>query len=161
MSNYWIFKVKDEEGGLYGRKGMDIFLHRTKEGFWGIREIDENGKRETNVTKLKKGDRVIFYLVDKNSSRFIGTCEIDSEYVQLDAEQAKKLVHREFIDPEQGVFIKNVDRWEKTLPIDMLRGEASFINRSGKFGPFFQGRIKKIKHVTDYEAIIAAHKQMP
>jgi hypothetical protein len=160
LANYWIFKVKDEEGGLYGRKGTDIFLHRTKEGFWGIRELDENGKREANVSKLKKGDQVIFYLVGKNTTRFIGTCELDSDFVQLDAEQTKKLVHREFIDPAQGVFIKNVDRWAKTLPVEMLRDEASFINRSGKFGPFFQGSIKNIKHVGDYEAIIAAHKQM-
>jgi len=59
------------------------------------------------------------------------------------------------------VFLKNVDRWQKTLPIDLLRDKASFINRSGKFGPFFQGNIKKIKHAGDYEAIISAHKQMP
>jgi hypothetical protein len=157
--NYWIFKVKDEEGGLFGRKAMDIFLHRTKEGFWGIREVDENGKRESNVSLLKKGDRAVFYLVGKTSSSFIGTCTLDSEYVTLDTEQSNQLVHREFIDPNQGVFITDLNRWEKPLKIDLLRGETSFIKRSGKFGPFFQGSIKKIKHPDDYRAIIAAHKQ--
>ena len=160
MTNYWIFKVKDEEGGLYGRKAMDIFLHRTKEGFWGIRELDENGKHETNASLLKKGDSALFYLVSKSSSRFIGSCVLDSDFLKLDAEQAKNIIHREFIDPDQGVFIKNVDRWAKTLSVDSLRDGSPSANRSSKFGSFFQGSIKKIKNTNDYQAIINAHKQV-
>lgn len=157
--NYWIFKVKDETGGIYGRKGIEIFMHRTKEGFWGIKEFDEKGKRENSVEQLKKGDYAVFYLVSKSGNRFIGTCILDSDYIQLDDEQAKQIVHREYIDSQQGVFIKEVDRWPKPLPSEVLRGKASFMRGSGKIGPFFQGSLKKIKNTKDYEAIISTHKQ--
>ena len=72
--NYWIFKVKDEIGGLFGRRGHIIFDHRTSEGFWAIRERAANGKLEAKASQLKKGDYAVFYLVDKDSNRFVGTC---------------------------------------------------------------------------------------
>jgi predicted RNA-binding protein with PUA-like domain len=160
MVNYWIFKVKDEVGGLYGRRGFNIFEHRTQECFWGIREFSEKGKREANIDLLKKGDYAVFYLVAKEGSRFLGTCILDSGYTRLDEEQAKKIVHREYIDCDQGVFLRDVDRWAKPLPIENLRGKDSFVAMGGKLGSFFQGSIKKIKHPEDYSTIIKEHKLM-
>lgn len=158
--NYWIFKVKTEEGGLYRRTGQDIFNHRTKELFWGIREYDEKGRQETNAKNLKKGDRTVFYLVGKGGSGYLGTCVLDSDFVKLDAEKAKEIIHREFVDCETGVFLKEVDRWTKPLPIECLRGKDSFVEGSGKFGSYFQGSIKKIKRKQEYDTIIREHELM-
>lgn len=158
MTNYWIFKVKDEAGGLYGRRGCDIFGHRTKEGFWAIRERSEDGKLEANVGFLEMGDYAVFYLVGKGGSRFLGTCVLDSGYTRLDAEQAKNIVHREYIDSNQGVFIKNVDKWAKPLPVECLRGKESLAHGGGNFGAHFQGSIKKIKRKEDYDAILHEHE---
>ncbi len=157
MINYWIFKVKDEVGGLYGRRGYNIFEHRTKEGFWAIKERSENGKQEVNIPLLKQGDHVLFYLVHKDGSRFLGSCIIDSAYTQLNETQTKMLVHHEFIDSDQGVFIKEVDKWSKPLPIECLKGKESLAHRGGKVGSHFQGSIKKIERV-DYEAILHEHE---
>ncbi|NLE06534.1 MAG: EVE domain-containing protein [Crenarchaeota archaeon] len=159
MTNYWIFKVEDEEGGLFAKKALEIFMHRTNEGFWGIKEIGENGKRESNVDSLKKGDFALFFLIGKNINRFIGTCELDSDYIQLDEEQTKKIVHKEYIDNNQGVFIKNVDRWSNKLSVDSLRTEKPLKYRNINIGTFFKGNIKKIRQANDYTAIIKFHKQ--
>jgi hypothetical protein len=122
--NYWVFKVRDEVGGIYGRAGMDIFLHRTSEGFWVIRECSPEGKPERNLSDLAKGDLALFYLVAKTGNRFIGACTVDSAYQKLDAERTKVLVHREFIDSPQGVFIKDVERWSKSLSANMFFKET-------------------------------------
>lgn len=159
-TNYWIFKVKTEEGGLYRRTGQDIFNHRTKELFWGIREYGENGRLETNAKNLEKGDRSVFYLVGKGGSSYLGTSVLDSGFERLNAEKSKEIVHREFLDCETGIFLKEVDRWVKPLPIKCLRGKDSFVVGGGKFGSYFQGSIKKIKHKQEYDTIIREHELM-
>jgi hypothetical protein len=160
VTDYWIFKVQTEEGGLYRRHGFDLFMHRTKEGFWGIREYNEKGRLEANIGNLKKGDHVVFYLVGVGGSRFVGTCVLDSGFERLDPERAKLIVHPEYLDFETGVFLKAVERWAKPLPIENLRGKDSFVAGGGKFGSHFQGSIKKIKHKGEYNTIIREHELM-
>jgi len=158
MTNYWIFKVKDEAGGLYGRKGREIFDHRTQEGFWGIRAVNENGKPESNVNLLEKGDYTAFYLVHRDGNKFLGTAKIDSSFTRLSEEQAKEIVHKDFIDLDEGVRLTEVDRWVKPLPVENMCGKVSFVRSTGKFGFFFQGSIKKMKNIGDYQAIIREYK---
>jgi hypothetical protein len=158
VTNYWIFKVKTEEGGLYRRTGQDLFLHRTREGFWGIMEYNEKGRLEPNVENLKKDDCVLFYLVGVNGSSFLGSCVLASGFERLDPEKAKQIVHPEYLDVDQGVFLKEVDKWAKPLPIECLRGKDSFVGGGGKFGSYFQGCIKKIKHKEEYDTIISEHE---
>ena len=160
VTDYWIFKAQTEEGGLYRRRGFDLFVHRVKEGFWGIPEYNETGRLEPNIGNLKKGDYVVFYLVGTGGSRFVGTCVLDSGFEHLDPESAKKIVHSEYLDCETGVFLKDVERWAKPLPIENLRGKDSFVAGGGKFGSHFQGRIKKIKRKEEYDTIIREHELM-
>jgi hypothetical protein len=156
-TNYWVFKVKDEVGGLYGRRGFAIYDHRMKDGFWAIKEHNEKGKVDTNIGLLKKGDRAVFYLVGLGESRFVGTAVLDSGFVQLDAEKTEEIVHREFLDWDQGVFLKDICRWTKPLPIENLHGKESFVADGGKITPFFQGSIKGISRQT-YETIFREHE---
>jgi hypothetical protein len=158
MASYWIFKVKTEEGGLYRRTGLDLFQHRTREGFWGIMEYNEKGRLEPNIENLKKDDRALFYLVGVNGSSFLGSCVLASGFEKLDSADVKKIVHQEYLDCDQGVFLKDVDKWVKPLPIENLRGKDSFVGGGGKFGPYFQGSIKKIKTREEYDLIISEHE---
>jgi hypothetical protein len=158
VTDYWIFKVQTQEGGLWRRSGFDLFVHRIKEGFWGIREYNEKGRLSAKVGDLKKGDFVVFYLVSSGGRRFIGTCVLDSGFERLDPERAKLIVHREYLDCETGVFVKNVDKWAKPLPMECLRGKDSFVAAGGKFGSHFKGSIKKIKNKEEYDIIIQEHE---
>jgi hypothetical protein len=159
-TNYWVFKVKDEVGGIYGRRGFAIFDHRSSEGFWALKTQDEKGRLDPNVGLLKKGDSVIFYLVGQGGSRFVGTCVLDSGFVKLDAEKAEQIVHREYLDWDEGVYIKEVKKWARPLPIESLRGKDSFVSVGGKFGAYFKGSIRKIKNKQEYETIIREHELM-
>ena len=157
-TSYWIFKVQDEVGGLFGRRAFAIFDHRAGERFWGIREYNQKGKLEAHVNELKEGDHVIFYLVEKGKSRFVGTSVLASGYQMLDEEKEKELVHSDFIDHNQGVFLKDVEKWAKPLPADSIKDNPSFAHSGGNLGAFFQGSIKIIKRAEDYNAIIREHK---
>ena len=160
MTNYWIFKVQEEVGGLYRRTGMDIFIHRIKECFWGIREYDKSGKLNSKVALPKEGDFVLFYLVGKEEGgSFVGTAVLDSGYVRLDDEQAKRVVHGEFVDCDQGFLLRQTEKWAKPLPVENLRGKGGFTS-TGNFGSFFQGNIKRIKRSQDYETIVEEHELM-
>jgi hypothetical protein len=156
--NYWIFKVKDEVGGLFGRRAFAIFDHRANERFWALRELNEKGKLEAHLKELKEGDKVIFFLVEKGKSRFVGTCVLDSGFLTLDEEKEKEILHSDFIDWNQGVFLGKVDKWDKPLPAECLRDNPSFVHSGGNLGAFFQGSIKKIKRSEDFGAIIREHK---
>ena len=158
-ANYWIFKVQTEEGGLYRRRGFDLFVHRVKEGFWGLRKYNEKGHLEANIENLKKSDCVVFYLVGAGGGRFIGNCVLDSDFERLDPERAKLIVHSDYLDCETGVFLKDVERWAKPLPLENLRGKNSFVAGGGKFGSHFQGSIKKIKR-KEFDTIIREHELM-
>jgi hypothetical protein len=155
--NYWIFKVKDEENAKYRRRGIDIFQHRISECFWSFPQFTETGKPTPHIMDLKTGDSVLFYLVNPLGSKFIGNCVLDSDYTTLDEETTKKLLHTEYIDHNQGVFLKNIDRWNKPLPVDQLKGKGSFVRGSGTFASFFKGSIKKIDSRKEYEAVISEH----
>jgi hypothetical protein len=160
MVNYWIFKVRDEVGGIYGRRGWAIFEHRAKENFWGLQEFTEKGKAETNIAELKQGDHALFYLVSKErGGRFLGSAILESGFVYLTDEQAKQIVHKEYIDHNQGVFLKEVEKWTPPLPADHLQGKVSFAKGGGSTVElFFQGSIKKIKDAKDFETIIKEHE---
>jgi len=157
LTDYWIFKVQDEAGGIFARRGIDLFEHRINEGFWSIRDYNENGKLNSKVSSLKKGDLAVFYLIDKEDSCFLGSCVLDSDCLRLDAEQTKKLVHREYLDSNQGVFLKSMTRWARSLPVNCLRGKA--VN-GGNFSSYFQGSFKRLKHPQDFHTIIREHKLM-
>jgi len=156
-TNYWIFKVTDEVGGLYGRRGFSIFEHRAKECFWGLREQDSKGKSQPYLDALKKDDAVIFYLVGKGGSRFVGTAILDSDYQQLPDELREKVIHSEYLDYGKGVFLKGVKKWDKPLPIEGLSGKESVVASGVKLTAYFQGSIKKIKK-KEYELIFREHE---
>jgi len=156
-ANYWIFKVKDEVGGIFGRRGFAIYEHRMHDGFWALKERNEKGRLEENVSSLQKGDHALFYLVGQGGSRFLGTAVLDSGFEQLDEKKTKEIVHRDFLDWDTGVFLKDINRWAKPLPIESLHGKESFVPEGGKVKPFFKGTIKKISR-QEYEIIYREHK---
>ena len=149
--------MKDEVGGIFGRRGFSIYEHRMCDGFWAIRERNEKGKAEANVSLLKKGDIAVFYLVGTGGSRFLGTAVLGSGFEQLDEKKTKEIVHRDFLDWDQGVFLKDINQWIKPLPIENFHGKESFVANGGKISPFFQGNIKRISRKT-YETIFREHE---
>jgi hypothetical protein len=158
-TKYWVFKVKEEAGGLYRRSGIEIYGHRMSDGFWSIREDSEKTKSAADLSQLEKGDHAVFYLVEPGrESRFLGTAILDSALEKLDAEKAKAIIHKDFLDTDQGVFLTGIDKWAKHLSVECLRGKGPFGDGRVKFSPFFKGNLKQLESREDYEIIIQEHK---
>lgn len=155
---YWVFKVKEEAGGLYRRSGFELYNHRMSDGFWCIKEDSEKGKSTADLSQLEKGDSAIFYLVEPGrESRFLGTATLDSAFEKLDDEKAKTLIHEDFLDTDRGVFLTSVDKWQKHMSVECLRGKGPFGDGRVKFSPFFKGNVKQLGSREDYEIIIQEH----
>jgi predicted RNA-binding protein with PUA-like domain len=90
MVNYWMFTVIDGKEGTKTMKGMDIYMQRMSDGFFGIR----TGVR--NYRSIRQGDRVVYYLAGKKGQRFVGTATITSDHYELSAEERKILTRKPF-----------------------------------------------------------------
>ena len=152
MTNYWVFKVTEEVGGLFLRSGIEIYNHRMQDAFWGINLNQE--KTKTKAQQLEEGDHVVFYLVAKGHlNRFLGTAVLNSKLKNLDPDEAKNVVHKEFLDYESGVLLKSIDKWVNFVSVEDIRGKGIFA--SGKaFSQFFEGSIKKLKNQEEFNTII-------
>lgn len=94
MVDYWIFNVKDDKNKKYRRSGREIYNHRMLEGFWGIQEYTSDGRKAANVSSLKIGDKVVFYLIGESGKQFLGTATLDSSFKTLEKDEVEKLSHK-------------------------------------------------------------------
>jgi hypothetical protein len=159
MEDCWIFNVKDDQNARYRRKGIEIYRHRMLESFWGLREYNSDGRKAANIRSLKIDDKVVFYLIGEFGKQFLGTAKIASQFVTLEKNEIDKLSHEEFLDWNQGVYLNDIVSWNKTLPIERLRGKVTFVPSDTNYGSFFQGSIKGISR-TDFGEIENEHQTM-
>jgi hypothetical protein len=160
-ANYWVFKVKEEVGGIYRRTGTELYEHRMSDGFWAIREDSANEKMAAVLGQLQKDDYVVFYLVEPTrEGHFLGTAILASTFEKLDAQQAKRIMHREFLDGDQGVFLKSIEKWVKPLSVESLLGKGAFGDGRAKFGQFFQGSIKKLNSKEEFTTVLHEYKEL-
>jgi hypothetical protein len=160
MTKYWIFNVRDDRNDQFSRKGIEIYEHNMKDGFWGLRGTVKDGKKAANVSRLRKGDKVVFYLVGSGGQCFLGTCVIDSAFRSLTLKEISVIVHKEYLDWNQGVFISDIDQWKNPLPIKQLRGKISVVPKGKNYGSYLQGSVKSISK-QDYITIISEHERAP
>jgi len=157
-TKYWVFKVKEETGGLYRRSGIEIYNHRMADGFWGLKEDSDKIKESAIFDQLEKGDRIVFYLVEAGrESRFLGTATLSSGIEKLDEEKAKTIVHKDYLDSDRGVFINAIDKWKNYLSVECLRGKGPFGDGRVKFSPFFKGNVKQLGSRSEFEIIFQEH----
>ena len=114
---YWIFTVRNIENNQIIRKGIEVYRFGMEKKFWKIRKRLSDGKRTANVSYLKKEDRVVFYWVGKEERAvvFLGTCTLDSGFVELSLSKFQETINDASSDWYQGVFLKNIEQWQKPL----------------------------------------------
>jgi hypothetical protein len=121
--------VADDENEKYSKRGIQIYNHRMRESFWGIKGVTKNGRKAANIDYLKKGDYVLFYLVGKGGQCFLGTSELASGFRSLEPDESARITHEEYLDWQQGVSLDKdtIHVWTKPLPIERLRGKVHFV----------------------------------
>jgi hypothetical protein len=154
MTNYWLFKVKDDSYRNITMKGIDIYKHRMQDKAWGLKTHSESGRRTANIDKLRRGDRVLFYLGGKDGHCFLGTCTLNSGFQNM----IESAVHEDYLDWKQGVLIKDIEQWENPLPIEQLRGKVHLVPIKGNYGSYIQGSITGIS-AEDHKTVIYENRK--
>lgn len=148
MINYWIFVVNDDKIGKEKKKGIEIYNQRMSDAFWGI------GERTPNRKRLKKGDKVVFYLAGSEGQKFLGTCTLVSGFDELGKEEWEKTRHGPFFQTRHGAKLKDIERWDTLRPIHPLIENLGFIAKPEIWGNYLQGGIRSISE-DDYNLIMS------
>jgi hypothetical protein len=148
MVNHWIFKVKDDIIDGDRKEGIEIYLQRMSDRFWGL------NPKASSLRYLEPNDKVVFYLAGFGEYKFLGTCLLDSRYYELSKEEKTLLGHSKFFRPSHGVRLKQVNIWGTPKPIKPLikAGALKFIADPSIWGSYLQGSIRSISP-EDYETI--------
>lgn len=113
------------------------FLERVKKETWSIYS------RTTNRNRIRKGDRVLFYLAGPHRQKIIASSILNSEL---------KKEKEDFI-----VSLAEIEIWKKQVPIQSLIDLLEFIKNKTKWGVHMQGGIVSISK-KDYVTITAEAK---
>lgn len=147
MDNY-LFIVSDrisaDNKKVTGRKVFDFLMEK---GAWGLHPTTQHR------AVVKEGDRVIFYLAGP-SGGFIGKATLSSgAYIDKTGKSDEWWFNKSEIN--YRVNLNDVEKWEKTKPIQPILADLSFIkNKKIKnWGAYLQGGVRKITS-DDYKVIV-------
>lgn len=121
----WIFVINDDDS---------VFQLRVKEKKWPI------FKKTQNRSKLKAGDRMVFYKAGIHGKKFIGKASISTELEENGT--------------DFSLGISDVEVWEKPINITSLLDNLEFISDKTNWGRYLQGGVRSISD-SDYKAILS------
>jgi predicted RNA-binding protein len=136
--NHWIFGVTEHEENGETFAPEEVFRQRMADGFWGL------GERTPNRSSLRKGDEVVWY-VGRPVKSFSGRAVLASDSFETTEEQRNRVSHgKNFYRAEYGVFLEQIQIWDKPLPVDIVLAHLKFIENKRNWGAYFQGGVRQI-----------------
>ena len=145
--NYWIFTAASFSRGDESYTARDIYLRRMQDRFWGL------GERTPNRRRVAKGDQIVFYIA-RPESAFGGTATLASESFRLTTAEQEPLAHgSEFFRAEYGVWLVNIETWDRPTPVAALASTLELIEDPRQWWAYLQGGIREISE-KDYFTIL-------
>ncbi|MCP8305302.1 MAG: EVE domain-containing protein [archaeon] len=148
MTNYWIFLVVDHKTDDKIIKAMDVLKDRVKEKFWSL------NKGTGNFNRIKKDDKVIFYVGGRDGKKFAGRCTLGSEPYPLRPEQKKLITGYPSLLFDHVVSLKSIELWDEPLPVEDVKEELDFIKKKDLWRAYFRRSIITISK-KDHDVIIS------
>ena len=147
-TNYWIFIVTDHKKEDINLTVENIFHKRMNDRFWGL------GESTPNRSKLKKGDKVVFYLGNPIKA-FGGNVVLKNDSYELNQNEKQKYSHEStFYDTDYGVNLEEINIWENKIQVENIVSDLSFIQNKSYWYTYFQGGVRGISE-EDYNTIIS------
>ncbi|MCP8316480.1 MAG: EVE domain-containing protein [archaeon] len=148
MANKWIFVVVDHRTDDKIMKAIDVLKNRVKEKFWSL------NKNSGNFNRIKKDDKVIFYIGGRDGQKFVGGCTLASEPYPITPEQKKKIVGYPSSLFSHSVILKNIKLWKEPLPVIDLKDELAFIKNKDTWRKYFRRSIVPLSE-EDHNIIVS------
>lgn len=125
----------------------EIFRTRVEDRFFGF------GERTPNRSRLKKGDKVVFY-IGRPKMMFGGSAELSTDCYEPGDDEKDRLSHgKEFYRPEYGVRLENIQVWDKPRFVKELVPALRFIENKLSWNCYFQGGVRQVPS-EDFRVIV-------
>jgi predicted RNA-binding protein with PUA-like domain len=148
MENKWVFVVVDHRTDDKIIKAIDVLKDRVKEKFWSL------NKNSGNFNRIRKGDKVIFYMGGRDGQKLMGRCTLASEPYPLTSEQKKQIEGYPSSMFSHSVSLEDIKMWKEPLPIVDLKEELTFIKNKDLWGKYFRRSIIPLSD-EDYNTILS------
>ncbi|MEM2873090.1 MAG: EVE domain-containing protein [Nitrososphaerales archaeon] len=148
MENKWIFVVVDHRTDDKIIKAIDVLKDRVKEKFWSLNE------NSGNFNRIRKGDKVIFYMGGREGQKLMGRCTLASEPYPLTSEQKRQIEGYPSSMFSHSVSLKDIKMWKEPLPIVDLKEELAFIKNKDLWRKYFRRSIIPLSD-EDYNTILS------
>ena len=146
MVNYWIFSVVDAYLGNSRIDAYDILKFRAQRLYWLL------NARSMLFRKVKKDDRVVFYVGGRKAKFLAGFCVLSTNPKRLIPGIKRYVIE----DPEDRfnymVNLREVEIFDRPRHVIPLLKSLSFVRDERNWGRYFQGSIIKIDEA-DYNII--------
>lgn len=146
MVSYWLFSVVDARVGNSRIDALDLLGVRARRLYWLL------NPRSPHFRKVKRDDKVVFYVGGKTAKFFAGCCVLATNPRRLLPEIKRFVIE----DPEDRfnyiVNLKEVELFGKPRSATQLLKSLSFVKDERNWGRYFQGSIIKIEEA-DYRFI--------
>lgn len=133
MANQWAFIVIDHRTDDKTVKAIDVLKDRVKGKFWSL------NKNTGNFNRIKKDDKVVFYVGGRDGQKFVGRCTLASEPYPLTPEQKKQIVGYPSSLFTHSVGLEDIKLWKEPLSVLDLKEELSFIKNKDIWKKYLGG----------------------
>lgn len=148
MENKWILVVVDHRTDDKIIKAIDVLKDRVKEKFWSL------NKNSGNFNRIRKGDKVIFYMGGRDGQKLMSRRTLASEPYPLTSEQKRQIEGYPSSMFSHSVSLEDIKMWKEPLPIVDLKEELAFIRNKDLWRKYFRRSIIPLSD-EDYNKILS------
>ena len=153
MAEHWAFIVRDH---TYQGKiilARDVLADRVRNKFWSL------NSRARNVRKLKKGDKVVFYLTSSEGRGFMGRGVLAGEAHPMTIEQRFHIIGSPSINFDYAVEFREAEMWPRLVPLDLLAYRMPLLLGRKNPARVFRGSIIRLTE-RDYEIVLETAEKL-
>ena len=153
MAEHWAFIVRDHTYQGKTILARDVLADRVRNKFWSL------NSRARNVKKLKKGDKVVFYLTSSEGRGFMGRGVLAGEAHPMTIEQRFHIIGSPSINFDYAVEFREAEMWPKLAPPDLLADRMPLLLGRKNPARVFRGSIIRLTE-RDYEIVLEAAEKL-
>ena len=131
----------------------DVLADRVRNKFWSP------NSRARNVRKLKKGDKMVFYLMSSEGRGFMGREVLAGEAHPMTIQQRFHIIGSPLINFDYAVEFREAEMWPKLVTLDLLADRMPLLPGRKNPARVFRRSIIRLTE-GDYEIVLETAEKL-
>ena len=131
----------------------DVLADRVRNKFWSP------NSRARNVRKLKKGDKMVFYLMSSEGRGFMGREVLAGEAHPMTIQQRFHIIGSPSINFDYAVEFREAEMWPKLVTLDLLADRMPLLPGRKNPARVFRRSIIRLTE-GDYEIVLETAEKL-